>query len=66
MSSGIRWRVVGRVVIDIVKDHSALTFEAQAVQGKWPALQLAILFGLLHPLRHRHYVALKCQEIFIP
>jgi len=61
----MRWRVVGRVVIDVAKDHSALTFEAQAVQGKWPALQLAILFGRttqalccfemsgdVHPLTH--------------
>jgi hypothetical protein len=45
MSSGMWWRFVGRMVIDI-----AFTPEAQAVRGKWPALQLAILFGLLHPL----------------
>jgi hypothetical protein len=65
MSSGMCWRVAGQVVIDITKNHSAFAFKAQAFQGKWPALQLAVPFGLLHPLRCRHYVGLRCQEIFI-
>jgi len=48
------------VVIDIAKDHSALTFEAQAVQGKWPALQLAILFWAASSLTTQ---ALCCFEM---